>query len=177
MSDKFPLKTPGNLEGLDVGQRHMRVEAALSKLVQDFPNSGYKALFDAQKKVATPTQIDILSHPDRAMATPDGQLTELGAEAFDSAQKKINDILNTDFQKALIRRNIEIDRELESANKPSHDQNQESAIEQVGSNSELSKANIKLPIAPSKTIDPSPNPQKQLPILNKSVKKAGPEIE
>ena len=165
MSDKFPPKMPGNLEGLDVGQRHMRVEAALSKLVQDFPNSGYKALFDAQKKIATPTQIDILSHPDRAMATSDGQLTQLGAEAFDSAQKKINEILNTDFQKALVRRNIEVDRELELNKKPNQSQSLDSAPEQGGA------------ISPQKTVANLPVAQKQIPPLNKPVKKAGPEIE
>lgn len=164
MSNESPLNT-GSLEGLDAGQRHMRVEAALSKLVQDFPNSGYKALFDAQKKIATPTQIDILSHPDRAMATSDGQLTELGSQAFDSAQKKINDILNTDFQKALLRRNIEVDRELESSNKPSQSPKLDSPIEQGGA-TPLQKA-----------INQSPVVQKPASPPNKPVKRAGPEIE
>jgi hypothetical protein len=97
MNDKL---TPENSNDGDVGQKHMRVEAALSKLIQDYPNSGGKALIDAQKGVAQPIQIDMLAHPDRGMATPDGQLTELGEEALKSLQNKINEILQFDSRKS-----------------------------------------------------------------------------
>lgn len=96
MNDKL---IPENSKDDDVGQKHMRVEAALSKLIQDYPNSGGKALIDAQKGVAQPIQIDMLAHPDRGMATPDGQLTELGEEALKSLQNKINEILQFDSRK------------------------------------------------------------------------------
>lgn len=194
MTDKLtPPNAVGSLEGLDTGQRHMRVEAALSKLVQDFPNSGYKALFDVQKKIATPTQIDILSQLDRAMATPDGKLTELGSEAFDSAQKKINDILSADYQKALLRRNIEVDSALEAVKKqePTHtlDNNKES----LDAITELSKATVNPLLTPTLTIANVPSVAtkeavKNLPGIkkqsipsnygypNKSIKKDGPEI-
>lgn len=88
-----------NLTGEDVGQKHMRVEAALAKLIQDYPNSGGKALIDAQKGVAQPIQIDMLSHPDRGMATPDGRLTELGEDALKTFQNKINEILHHEHRK------------------------------------------------------------------------------
>lgn len=92
--------TPENSNDGDAGQKHMRVEAALSKLIQDYPNSGGKALIDVQKGVAQPIQIDMLSHPDRGMATPDGRLTELGEEALKSLQNKINEILQFDLRKS-----------------------------------------------------------------------------
>lgn len=91
MNNKLTLENDG-----DAGQKHMRVEAALSKLIQDYPNSGGKALIDVQKGIAQPIQIDMLSHPDRGMATPDGQLTELGEAALKSLQNKINEILQFD---------------------------------------------------------------------------------
>ncbi|MBU3595078.1 hypothetical protein ICN10_01535 [Polynucleobacter sp. 86C-FISCH] len=98
MNDKL---TPeySNDDG-DASQKHMRVEAALSKLIQDYPNSGGKALIDTQKGVAQPIQIDMLAHPDRGLATPDGQLTELGEAALKSLQNKINEILRFDSRKS-----------------------------------------------------------------------------
>lgn len=97
MNDKL---IPENSNDGDAGQKHMRVEAALSRLIQDYPNSGGKALIDAQKGVAQPIQIDMLAHPDRGMATPDGQLTELGEEALKSLQNKINEILKFDSRQS-----------------------------------------------------------------------------
>lgn len=94
---KLHLQT-GALVDLNPNQRDRQVEAALLKLVQDFPGTGVQALFQVHQNIASPIQIEMLCHPDRAMLLPDGQFTELGQAAMESVQNKINSLLQGDLE-------------------------------------------------------------------------------
>ena len=73
-----------------------KANAALTCLVSDFPGTGLQALYAVHAGDASQIQIEILSHPSRALATSDGVLTELGIKTLEHAHSKIQTWLSLD---------------------------------------------------------------------------------
>jgi hypothetical protein len=114
----------------EANKKHMQLEAILAKLLADHPSTGIGVLFDVRDGKASLFEVEALSHPSVGLAVENGQLTALGQEVADLAEKKIKKAIGGQ-QTSLLSRNVDQDltnRDQEQKHKHDIQKNIESVI-------------------------------------------------